>query len=218
MPTGRHAQPAPRIAYDIGMEFLRRPAADQHRLGILSGTFNPPTRAHLALAASALGVVDGVLFVMPRVLPHKSYEGVGFEDRLRMLQLVVSEHPLFSLASTERGLFLDVARECRAELGARVALAFLCGRDAAERVVNWDYGRPGAFLEMLREFELLVADRQGSFRIPEQMAGRIHPLAAGAAYDDVSATEVRRRIRSSEPWEDLVPAEIVPLVRNLYLR
>ena len=200
------------------MEFFRRPAAEPHRLGILSGTFNPPTRAHLALGEAALEVVDEVLFVMPRVLPHKTYEGVGFADRLRMLETAISDHPRFSLAATERGLFIDIARECRVALGPKAALAFLCGRDAAERVVNWDYGRPGAFLEMLQEFELLVAARKGSFQIPEGMASRIHHLPAAAEYDAVSATEVRRRIQCGEPWEDLVPARIVPLVRQLYGR
>jgi len=198
------------------MEFFRRPVVDPHRLGILSGTFNPPTRAHLALGEAALEVVDEVLFVMPRVLPHKSYEGVGFADRLRMLEEATSDHPRFSVAATERGLFIDIARECRAVFGPKAALAFLCGRDAAERAVHWDYGRPGAFLEMLQEFELLVAARKGSLQIPEGMASRIHHLPAVAGYDDVSATQVRRRIRCAEPWEDLVPTRIVPLVRQLY--
>jgi nicotinate-nucleotide adenylyltransferase len=200
------------------MEFFRRPAAGPHRLGILSGTFNPPTRAHLALAEGALDVVDGVLFVMPRVLPHKSYEGVGFTDRLRMLEAATDGQPRFSLAATERGLFIEIARECRAALGPGVSLAFLCGRDAAERAMNWDYGRPGAFLEMLQEFELLVAARKGSLEIPQEAANRIHALPIAAEYDDVSATEVRRRIRSGQPWEHLVAERIVPLVRELYGR
>jgi nicotinate (nicotinamide) nucleotide adenylyltransferase len=198
------------------MEFFRRPAADTNRLGVFPGTFNPPTRAHLALGKAALEAVDGVLFVMPRLLPHKSYEGVGFADRLRMLEAAIAGQPRFSLAATERGLFIDIARECRAALGPGVALAFLCGRDAAERALNWDYGRPGAFPEMLQEFELLVAARKGAFQVPEQLAGRIHPLHLPAEYDHVSATEVRRRIRSAEPWEHLVPESVVPLVRELY--
>ena len=34
----------------MGLIFSRRPNARVHRLGILPGAFNPPTRAHLALA------------------------------------------------------------------------------------------------------------------------------------------------------------------------
>ena len=57
-------------------------------------------------------------------------------------------------------------RECREAYGADVRLSFLCGRDAAERIANWDYGRPGAFLEMLRQFDILVAARAGEYCPP----------------------------------------------------
>jgi nicotinate-nucleotide adenylyltransferase len=204
------------ISYDNGMEFLRRPAASPSSLGILPGTFNPPTRAHLALARAGLVQVDEVLFVLPRLFPHKSYEGVGFEDRLRLIVAAAEPHPRFSVAACPDGLFANIARECREAFGAGVALKFLCGRDAAARAVNWDYGRPGAFLDMLQEFELLVAARQGTFEAPPEMRSRIHTLPLPPGYDEVSATEVRARIFRGEPWQHLVPPETVPLVSNLY--
>ncbi len=186
------------------------------KLGVLAGTFNPPTRAHMALARAALAVVDKVLFVLPRVLPHKVWEGARFEDRVRMLEAALCGEPRFSIAASERGLFIEIARECRAEYGPGVELYFLCGRDAAERIVNWDYGRPGAFLEQLSEYQLLVAPRKGDYEPPPEMRGRIHPLAVPPDYGEVSATEVRRRIRTGEPWEHLVPENIVALVREIY--
>jgi nicotinate-nucleotide adenylyltransferase len=186
------------------------------KLGVLAGTFNPPTRAHIALARAALAVVDEVLFVLPRMLPHKEWEGARFEDRLRMLKTAIEDEPRFSIAASERGLFIEIARECRAKYGPRVELYFLCGRDAAERIVNWDYGHPGAFVEQLTEYQLLVAPRKGDYEPPPEMRGRIHRLAVPPDYDEVSATEVRRRIGSGEPWEHLVPEIIVPLVRQIY--
>ncbi len=198
------------------MEFFRRSAANPQNLGVLAGTFNPPTRAHVALAHATLEVVDEVLFVLPRVLPHKEWEGARFEDRVRMLEAAINDEPRFSIAASGRGLFIEIARECRAEYGPGVELYFLSGRDAAERIVNWDYGRPGAFLEQLSEYQLLVAPRKGVYAPPPEMRGRIHPLAVPPDYDEVSATEVRRRIRSGEPWEHLVPENIVSLVREIY--
>ena len=53
-------------------------------------------------------------------------------------------HPRVSAAITEGGLFVEIAQECRAILGSGVQLAFVCGRDAAERMVTWDYGEPRA--------------------------------------------------------------------------
>ncbi|MFB3779504.1 MAG: nicotinate-nicotinamide nucleotide adenylyltransferase [Bryobacteraceae bacterium] len=200
------------------MEFFRRLPTGPRRLGILPGTFNPPTRAHVALGEAALGLVDEVLFVMPRRLPHKSYEGVGLADRLRMVESVVSLSPRFSLASTEQGLFAEIARECRQVYGPEVKLAFVCGRDAAERAVGWDYGEPGAFRKMLDEFELLVAARKGAFRMPSGLEGRIHPIEIAEEYEDLSASMIRARIRLGEPWEHLVPPSIVAMVRELYAR
>jgi len=198
------------------IEFFRRAAGVPRRLGILPGTFNPPTRAHIALAGGALAQVDEVLFVLPREFPHKVYEGASFAERIEMLQLAAAAEPRFSIASTEGGLFIEIARECRdAYLDA--ALSFLCGRDAAERIVNWDYGDPRAFRAMLDVFELRVASRCGEYVPPPDLAPHIHPLPIDAGYDDVSATDVRERIGRGEAWEHLVPEAVIPVARRIYL-
>ena len=197
------------------IEFFRRAPGSPRKLGILSGTFNPPTRAHLALARAALAEVDEVLFVLPRVFPHRPYEGAQFEERIAMLKDALASEPCFSIASTARGLFIDIARECRAEY-PEAALIFLCGRDAAERIVNWDYGESGAFAKMLEVFELRVAARSGAYVPPASFAERIRPLSIDPGMDDISATEIRERISRGAPWEHLVPAEIVPLVRKIF--
>lgn len=197
------------------IEFYRRAPVVPQRLGILSGTFNPPTRAHLALARAAEVQVDEVLFVLPRQFPHKVYEGASFEERIEMLQLSAADERRFSIASTGGGLFIDIARECRDAYG-EAALLFLCGRDAAERIVNWDYGAPGAFGAMLDVFELRVASRSGDYQPPPELADRIQPLPMEPDYDEVSATDVRERIARGQPWEHLVPEPIIPLVRRIY--
>jgi nicotinate-nucleotide adenylyltransferase len=200
------------------MEFFRRVAAKPRTLGVFAGTFNPPTRAHVAVARAALGRVDEVIFVLPRVFPHKPYEGASFDGRVRMLDAALACEPRFSIAATEGGLFIEIARECRDEYGPDVELFFLCGRDAAERAANWDYGSPGAFSEQLCEYHLLVAPRKGQYEPPPALEERIHALPVEGGYDDMSATQVRDHIRRGEPWEHLVPDPIVEIVRRVYLR
>ena len=197
------------------IEFFRRPPGRSGRLGILAGSFNPPTLAHLALARAALASVDEVLFVLPRAFPHKAYSGASFEDRVSMLVRVAEESPRFSVAATDGGLFAEIAAECRAVYGD-ARLVFLCGRDAAERIVEWDYGEPDAIAEMLEDFELLVAARRGEYRPPERFAGRIRGLALDLEYDSVSSSLVRSLIGRGEEWEPLVPPRIVDLVRRIY--
>ena len=124
--------------------------------------------------------------------------------------------PRFSIGASSRGLFIEIARECREIYGPDVRLSFLCGRDAAERIVGWDYGAEGAIERMLEEFDLLVAPRGGEYRPPPALGCRVRPLAAVPALDLVSATEVRERMARGEPWEHLVPEGVVPLARRAY--
>lgn len=196
--------------------FFRRAPGSPRRLGILAGTFNPPTRAHLALARAALALVDEVLFALPQAFPHKGYEGAGFHERLQMLDAALRAEPRCSLAATEGGLFIEIARECRPAYPSQTELYFVCGRDAAERIVNWDYGCPGAIQEQLREYQLLVAPRQGVWQAPAHLADRIHALALEPGYEEISATEVRERIRRGQPWRPLVPEPIHHLVEAIY--
>ena len=198
------------------MELIHKADAAPRRLGILPGTFNPPTRAHLALAEAALREVEEVLFVLPRRLPHKEYARPGFDDRLSMLLEAVKGERRCSVGVSEGGLFIEIARECRARYDPAAELHFLCGRDAAERIVNWDYGEAGAFGLMLKEFSLLVADRGGRYEPPESMRGRIRRLAMQEDWNEYSATEVRERLRRGQEWADMVPAGIVEMVRRLY--
>lgn len=198
------------------MEFFRRATGAPRRLGVFPGTFNPPTRAHVALARAALARVDEVVFVLPRAFPHKIYEGASFEDRVGMLEAAFAADPQFSIAASRGGLFIEIARECREAYGPAVELFFLCGRDAAERIVGWDYGEPCEIRRQLEEYRLLVAPRQGGYEPPADLQAGVCLLEIDGGYDDVSATLVRERIQSGGEWESLVPAQIVEIVRRLY--
>lgn len=185
------------------------------KLGVLPGSFNPLTIAHVELADAARAYVDEVLFVVPSALPHKDYFGATLEQRIAMIESAGPAIP-HSIASTPQGLFIDIARECREEYGPGVRLHFLCGRDAAERILNWDYGRTGVVEEMLDSFDLIVAPRGGLFQPPAEFQHRIHPLEIRPGHEAVSSSEVRGRIANGRPWTHLVPASIVEKVKEIY--
>ncbi|HXB68458.1 MAG TPA: hypothetical protein VNY05_09450 [Candidatus Acidoferrales bacterium] len=207
------------------MEFFRRAQgrldgdyrkASPGRLGVFPGTFNPITVAHVALVQAALSRVDEVVYILPRVLPHKLYSRAGFAQRLKLLCAAVEENEACSIASTDGGLFVEIAAECRAAYGPETMLTFLCGRDAAERIVNWDYGDPGALGAMLRQFDLLVAARSGEYAPPSEFRHAIRPLELAGEFDHVSATEVREKIARGEAWEHLVPPAARRLAGEIY--
>jgi nicotinate-nucleotide adenylyltransferase len=182
------------------------------KIGVLAGAFNPVTRAHLALAEAAAPLVDEIVCVVPRIYPHKEFHGAGLEDRLKMLAQVGGP---YTVLVSEGGLFIEITRELRADR-PQSEIYFICGRDAAERVVNWNYGEPGAVERMFEEFRLLVASRDGRYSSPEHLKHRVEQLALPRSYDEISSTEFRRRIEAGEPWEHLVPDTIVDLVKKVY--
>ena len=182
---------------------------------MLPGSFNPLSIAHVELAEAAMAQVDEVLFVVPSALPHKEYFGATLEQRIGMIEAAgLAESQ--SIASTGQALFVDIARECAEVYGPDVRLLFVCGRDAAERILEWDYGREGAVEVMMRTFELLVAPRGGALRAPDRFAGRIHTLDIRPGHELVSSSEIRERLKRGLPWEHLVPEAIVDQVKQIY--
>ena len=178
------------------MRFIVRAGAPR-RLGILAGAFNPPTIAHVALVEAARDHVDEVVCVLPRAFPHKPYTGATLAERIEMIEAIAWPDLPLSIAITDGGLLIEIARECRAAYGAEVELLFICGRDAAERIVNWDYGEPNAIDRMFEEFGLLVAARGGEYVPPPNLSACIRALSANPAIDTISSTEIRERI---QPW------------------
>jgi nicotinate-nucleotide adenylyltransferase len=197
------------------VEFFRRLPAEPRRLGILAGGFNPPTRAHVELMRAAAPHIDQGLWALPRAFPHKDYFGATLEQRLAMLASADPETPA-SIATVEGGLLIDIARECRSHYGPETRIYLLCGADAAERILTWDYGRAGVVEEMLQEFEMLVAPRGNDYQAPDEFLNRIHPLAMPTDYHQVSSTELRERIRRGEPWEHLAPEPLIKMIRAIY--
>jgi nicotinate (nicotinamide) nucleotide adenylyltransferase len=196
------------------MELIVPPQTTPKRLGILAGSFNPPTRAHVALARAALSAVDNVLFVLPRLFPHKPYEGASLDERVSMLRTVTSCEPRLSAAVSVQGLFIEIAHEAREHFPSS-SLFFICGRDAADRIVNWNYGEPGAIERMLEDFHLLVAPRQGVYTPPAHLSQAVHRLAL-EDYDECSSSHVREAIRAGSGWKHLVPEEIAGAVEQIY--
>jgi nicotinate-nucleotide adenylyltransferase len=202
------------------MEFFLRATAkpsphEPHKLGVFPGSFNPPTKAHLALAEAALGCVHEVVFTLPKVFPHKPYDGASFDERVDMLTSAVAGNPALSVAATGAGLFLEIAQECRAHY-ADAELHFLCGRDAAERILTWDYGQPGVIDSFLGSHRLLVAARDGEFEPPLRFASAIRQLPLARDWSEVSSTEIRTRIAQDLPWEHLAPPGLASQIRRIY--
>ena len=203
----------------LALELIDRAAASPARVALFPGAWNPPTLAHIEIARAARSWADEVIWVLPRAFPHKRFEGAGFEDRRRMLRALVQVRAGegFSAAVSEGGLYAEVADEARAYFGEEIEIALVCGRDAAERMASWNYGAPGVFDQMLRGYRLLVAARRGDYEPAGCHSERIIKLPMEAAWNEVSSSEVRRRISDGEDWQALVPPELAAIIQDLYV-
>lgn len=198
----------------VSVEFHhRKRSGSPARLAVLPGSFNPPTIAHLELAQAAQSAVDEVVFVLPRSFPHKEYFGATLAERV---ELLIAADPQASIATTDGGLYIEIAREFNAHFGPETRIFLLCGRDAAERILTWDYGRERVVEEILAQFELLVAPRGGDFEPPPQFINRIQKLDVAPHLNDISSTELRERIARGDAWEHWVPENITERVRRIY--
>jgi nicotinic acid mononucleotide adenylyltransferase len=171
----------------------------QRRLGILSAAFNPITTAHVALATSAHRHfrLHEVLFVLPITQPHKSIDDAPLDARLQMLALAVRGDPTLSIGVCTHGLFIDIGRAVEAAYPPDTRLWFISGRDAAERILTWPYPDPAAALgELFARAELLVADRQGTFALPDT------PVVRGTStiYPCRLNTAMSRQPKSAPAW------------------
>jgi nicotinic acid mononucleotide adenylyltransferase len=198
------------------MEFLRRTEHPGRTLALLPGAWNPPTLAHAALAAASLEHAEEAVFILPRVFPHKDFDGPPAAIRMEWIAAMSRLDPAFSAAVSEGGLFLDMAREARKQGASRVFI--VCGADAAERIATWPYP-PGSEIErqLESEFELLVAPRLQSWQPPAHLAARVHKLPLDPKLQVVSSTQIRELIRSGAAWEHLVPAGLAEAIRTGYV-
>lgn len=189
------------------MEFvLRRKPARTH-LALFPGAFNPPTRAHEAMALAALDHAEEVVLTLAARMPHKEMAEGEVARRLEWMKLLAGADERISVAITNGGLFVEMAREARAAAGVD-EVSIVCGRDAAERAIGWDYGDAPAFMEQLKEFTLLVAPRKRRLLVEDSLKPRIIELDLGARFQLQSSTEARERLAAGAAWEELVPERI----------
>jgi nicotinate-nucleotide adenylyltransferase len=192
------------------------------RLGILGGSYNPITLAHLALSDAAMAHMglQEVLLCLSEVPPHKSIFGASLEQRLDMMQLAVTDRSDASVGLCTHGLFMDIYHAVTRVYPPQTEVFFLTGRDAAERILTWSYDDTEAALrDMFTAFQLIVFDREGRFKMPDDPSlrpyhDRIHRCAVALHADPISSTAVRDRLQHGCAIDGLVPTAVATYIQT----
>jgi nicotinate-nucleotide adenylyltransferase len=205
------------------------------RVALFGGTFDPIHRGHLAVAAAAADAfaLDRVLFAPTGRQPLKPEAATAsFADRLAMVTLALSTtgNPQSAtctfLASTldaphpdgSPNYTVDVLATLRQQL-PEAALFVLTGADSFLDLRRWH--APGQLLALA---EWIVVSRPGSPLTEAHLAplaltpaqrARVHLLTT--VHEDVSATELRRRLHSGDPSPRLLPPAVAAYIQTHHL-
>ena len=186
-------------------------------IGLFGGSFDPIHHGHLIVAqaaADALGL-DQVRFVPAREQPFKAGQHLALPDvRARMVLLAIAGEPRFGLERAELdrpgpSYTVDTLRLLRRrEPGQRFAL--LVGADAARDLPKW---REAEALPGLAD--LVVFARAGTV-VPE-LPWPVRAVTVPGI--EISATDIRGRVRQGRSIRYLVPDPVAEAIRaeGLYL-
>ncbi len=190
------------------------------RVGILPGSFNPPTIAHADLAGAARRrfELDCVVYSLSSVTVDKErVEGLCREDRLLLLSLLARDHPWLAVAVVNRGLYSEQAPAFQARFGAGADLRFIVGMDKVLQIFDPKYydDRDRALDALFAHVRLVAANREdwGAAELQallDQPANipyrdRVEPLELAVHLRDQSSSAVRRAVEEGASRDGDVP-------------
>jgi nicotinamide-nucleotide adenylyltransferase len=216
------AQPDGAVHHVVG-----DPPAPGARLGLLAGSFNPPTIAHQTLATAGLtvGGLDHAWYTLStRTVDKEVVTGAGLEDRLLLLDLLVAADRRLGVLLLNRGLYVDQARLVHAAHPVLGDLVFLVGFDKIVQIFDPRYydDRDAALEQLFALATFLVAPR-GADEAPaltallgrpenRRFAGAVRPLDLPPELREVASSTVRLDLANGVPLDQVVPPEVTAFV------
>jgi len=223
------------------IEFAREARQRGKRVGVFASSFNPTTTAHVELTRMAAErfSLDETLALAARTNADKTDYDCSLEERLQMLALAFEGDERVSIGVCSHAFFVDVVEALERAYGRETGLHFVVGFDTFERVIDCEdkythryhrkfKDRVEALGYLLERSRLVVAGRAGAGYeevrsvVERELGGggeRVLYLETPAEIGEMSATEVRSRVRAGLSIEGLVPAAVAAYIkeRKLYV-
>jgi nicotinate-nucleotide adenylyltransferase len=192
-------------------------------IGLIGGTFDPVHLGHLAIAEEArhqLGLAE-VIFI-PAGQPYfKALADISpAQHRVDMLKLALAGKPYFkvSLMEVKRpgpSYTIDTVSLIKSRLKTGDEIFFILGWDSLVTLYRWQ--EPGRLISLCRiaaaprpdypnpDVRQLEKDLPG---ISQRTVVLHNPLT------DISASEIRERVRQGLPVDDMVPAPVAVYIKK----
>jgi nicotinic acid mononucleotide adenylyltransferase len=191
---------------------------------VFTGSFNPPTTAHIAMLQEARRYTRQhepmhlYAAMSKHTVDKESVERPLLLDRIVLLQKLLHRRvPDTGILLFNRGLYVDQAEAVQRSFPEVKRIFFLMGFDKIVQILDPRYyqDRDAALRDLFQRAELLVAPR-GNDGVQElgeliqqsqnrQFARYIHPLPLNRAYRNISSSQIRQQANG---YQHEVPQEV----------
>jgi nicotinate-nucleotide adenylyltransferase len=183
------------------------------------GSFNPIHHGHLlcGLAAVEQLALDSLVLIPSAIPPLKfsAADMASAADRIGMCRLATKDAVGIEVNDIEAerstpSFTIDTARQLR-QLGWG-KVSWLIGADALAELPRW-HNLPA----LLEEVDFVVMARPGfsiDWRTLPGELGRLHKSVVAVPQIDISATQIRKRIRDGKPIDYLTPPAVCDYIRE----
>jgi len=193
------------------------------KTGVLGGTFDPVHNGHIMIAGEAMRELnlDEVLFVPTAQTPLKEDVLITpMEHRVRMVELATDGISGFRLSRIDidregTSYTVDTLELLKGEPGVDRELYFIIGLDNLESLYRWR--EPERLVNLCH----LVTVRRPGYKMPEleEVEKRVPGLSRSLIFldkpeMDISATDIRQKVRDGKPVTDLVPGPVEEYIRK----
>jgi nicotinate-nucleotide adenylyltransferase len=192
-------------------------------MGVLGGTFDPVHLGHISLAVEACRQLkmSKVVFVPAGRQYFKAAALMSLaEDRINMLKLALTDKPDFEISLLEiqrpgPSYAVETLARIKEPLETGDELFFILGWDSLLTLPRWQ--EPERLLALCK---LVAAPRPG---YPEPDMSALEKELPGITEStlvldrpvmDISATEIRERVKEGLPIDDMVTPEVAQYIRE----
>ncbi len=187
------------------------------KIGIMGGTFNPIHYGHLICAEQVrdgLGY-DKILFVPSARPPHKSQpDMVSAEHRFQMVLLATAHNQDFEVSRIELdregpSYTIQTIKTLRNRYNISTELAWIIGADSLIEYKIWK-----DFDGVLEQCTMIATTRPNYDMqlVPTEIRNRVRTFKITGI--DISATEIRRRLKENLSIQYLVPDSVAEYIKE----